>query len=99
LARYQVSFEKAAKEKKNLKLKEIQVTWPPFNKCPWHSAFSALSASGVLYTLNSSELRRLPDLPSLGVGDSPTRRVGKSFFNYKYLREFEAKIGTARNVV
>jgi hypothetical protein len=31
--------------------------------------------------------------------NSPTRRVGESFFNYGYLREFEAKIGTARNVV
>ncbi len=30
--------------------------------------------------------------------DFPTRR-GESFFDYKYLREFEAKIGTARNVV
>jgi hypothetical protein len=31
--------------------------------------------------------------------DSPTRRVGESFFDYEHLREFEAKIGTARNVV
>jgi hypothetical protein len=31
--------------------------------------------------------------------DSPTRRVGESFFNYEYLREYEAEIGTARNVV
>jgi hypothetical protein len=31
--------------------------------------------------------------------DSLTRRVGESFFDYEYLREFEAKIGTARNVV
>jgi hypothetical protein len=31
--------------------------------------------------------------------DSPTHRYGESFFEYKYLREFEAKIGTARNVV
>jgi hypothetical protein len=30
---------------------------------------------------------------------SPTRRVGESFFDYEYLLEFEAKIGTARNVV
>ncbi len=34
-----------------------------------------------------------------GVSNSPTRRVGESFFGYEYLREFEAKIGTARNVV
>ncbi len=32
-------------------------------------------------------------------GESPTRRVGESFFYYEYLREFEAKIGTARKVV
>jgi hypothetical protein len=31
--------------------------------------------------------------------DSPTRRVGESFSNYEYLREYEAQIGTARNVV
>jgi hypothetical protein len=31
--------------------------------------------------------------------DSPTGRVGELFFDYEYLREFEAKIGTARNVV
>jgi hypothetical protein len=28
-----------------------------------------------------------------------TRRVGESIFDYECLREFEAKIGTARNVV
>jgi hypothetical protein len=27
------------------------------------------------------------------------RRVGESFFDYEYLREFDVKIGTARNVV
>ncbi len=31
--------------------------------------------------------------------DSPTRRVGESFSDYEYLREFEGKIGTARKVV
>jgi hypothetical protein len=31
--------------------------------------------------------------------NSPTHRYGESFFEYKYLREFEAKIGTARNVM
>ncbi len=31
--------------------------------------------------------------------NSPTRRVGESFFDHEYLREFGAKIGTARNVV
>ncbi len=33
------------------------------------------------------------------VGDSTTRRVGVSFYDYEYLRQFEAKTGTARNVV
>ncbi len=31
--------------------------------------------------------------------DTPTHRYGESFFKYEYLREFEGKIGTARNVV
>ncbi len=31
--------------------------------------------------------------------ESPTRRVGESFFDYEYLREFKAKIGTAQKVV
>ncbi len=30
--------------------------------------------------------------------DSPTRRFGESFFDYEYLREYEAQIGMARNV-
>ncbi len=38
-------------------------------------------------------------LQLLRVVDSPTRRVGESFFDYEYLREFEAKIGSARKVV
>ncbi len=40
-----------------------------------------------------------PILEFLSDIDSPTRRVGESFFDYEYLREFEAKIGTARKVV
>jgi hypothetical protein len=31
--------------------------------------------------------------------DSPTQRVGESFFDYEYLHEFEAKVGTAQMVV
>jgi hypothetical protein len=31
--------------------------------------------------------------------DSPTRRVGESFFDYEYIHEYEAQIGTARNAV
>jgi hypothetical protein len=42
----------------------------------------------------------LKKIVSLGnLVDSPTRWVGESFFNYEYLREFEAKIGAARNLV
>jgi len=43
--------------------------------------------------------KRLPDSTIRGVGDSPTQRYGESFFEYEYLREFEAKIGMAGNVV
>ncbi len=43
---------------------------------------------------------RFEKIVSIGIlVESPTRRVAESFFNYKYLRKFEAKIGTARNVV
>ncbi len=42
----------------------------------------------------------LKKIVSIGIlTDSPTRRVGESFFDYEYLREFEAKIGSAQNVV
>jgi hypothetical protein len=53
--------------------------------------------------------RRLSDLPSfllniqkptLRLADSESQRLPDSlFFDYEYLREFEAKIGTARKVV
>ena len=53
--------------------------------------------------LAESGSRRLSDSPSFSfkhsTADSPTRRVGESFFDYEYLREFEAKSGTARKVV
>ncbi len=48
----------------------------------------------------------IPNSPSQGVAnsptrqvDSPTRRVGESFFDYEYLREFEVEGGTAGKVV
>jgi hypothetical protein len=45
-------------------------------------------------------LKGLKKILSIGIlVDSPTRRVRESFFDYGYLREFEVKIGTARNVV
>ncbi len=31
--------------------------------------------------------------------DSPTGRVGESFFDYENLREYEAQIGRAQNLV
>jgi hypothetical protein len=31
--------------------------------------------------------------------DSPTQRVGESIFEYEFLLEFEAKIGTAQKLV
>jgi hypothetical protein len=41
---------------------------------------------------------KLMDTPG-NLVDSPTHRYGKSFFEYEYLREIEAKVGTPRNVV
>jgi hypothetical protein len=53
--------------------------------------------------LAESGSRRISDSPSFSFkhskADSPTRRVGESFFDYEYLREFEAKSGTAQKVV
>ncbi len=46
-----------------------------------------------------SESQRLPDSPSRRVADSQTQWVGESFFDDEYLREFEAKSGTARKVM
>ncbi len=40
---------------------------------------------------------RLPD--SEWVAESGSRWLAESFFDYEYLREFEAKSGTARKVV
>ncbi len=45
------------------------------------------------------ESRRLHISLIRRVADSPYRWDGESFFEYEYLREFEAKIATARNVV
>ncbi len=46
-----------------------------------------------------SESRQLRVSLIRRVADSPYRWVGESIFEYEYLREFEAKLGTARNVV
>ncbi len=41
----------------------------------------------------------LKKIVSIGIlVDSPTHRVGELFFDEEYLCEYEAKIGTARNV-
>ncbi len=50
----------------------------------------------MLCTMTIDLFKGLKKIVSLGnLVDSPTRQVGESFFDYKYLREFEAKIGTA----
>ena len=50
------------------------------------------------YTITIDLFKGLKKIVSIGnLVDSPTRRVGESFFDYEYLREFEAKIGIARN--
>jgi len=47
---------------------------------------------------NRKKTPRLADSESRGVGESSTLRIG-SFFDYEYLREFEAQSGTVRKVV
>ncbi len=42
----------------------------------------------------------LKKIVSIGIlVDSLTRWVGELFFDYEYLRKFEAKIGMAQNIV
>jgi hypothetical protein len=51
-------------------------------------------------TITIDFFKGLKKIVSIGnLADSPTRRVGESFYDYEYLREFEAKIGTAQKVV
>jgi hypothetical protein len=51
-------------------------------------------------TITIDLFKGLTKIVSIGIlVDSPTRRVGESFFDYEYLREYEAQIGTARNLV
>ena len=55
-----------------------------------------------IFYLEYIHLRCSAEIINLTIGilvDSPTRRVGESFFDYEYLREYEAQIGTARNLV
>jgi hypothetical protein len=52
----------------------------------------------MLFTITIDLFKGLKKIVSIGnIVDSPTRRVGESFFDYEYLREFEAKIVIARN--
>jgi hypothetical protein len=61
---------------------------------------SAKNKPGMLCTITIDLLKGLKKIVSIGnLVNSPTRRVGESFFDYEYLREFEAKIETAQNVV
>ncbi len=54
----------------------------------------------MLCTITIDLFKSLKKIVSVGIlVDSPTRRVGESFFDYEYLREYEAQIGTARNLV
>jgi hypothetical protein len=51
-------------------------------------------------TITIDLFKGLNKIVSIGIiVDSPTRRVEESFFDYEYLREYEAQIGIARNVV
>jgi hypothetical protein len=63
--------------------------------------FGQKLARDVLYCTMTMELfKGLKKMNTPGnLVDSPTHRYRESFFEYEYLREFEAKIGTARNVV
>ncbi len=55
---------------------------------------------GMWCTITIDLFKGVKKIVSIGIlVDSPTRRVGESFFDYEYLREYEAQIGTARNVV
>ena len=55
---------------------------------------------GMWCTITIDLFKGLKKIVSIGIlVDSSTRRVGESFFDYEYLHEYEAQIGTARNVV
>ncbi len=53
----------------------------------------------MLCTITIDLFKALKQIVSIGnLVDFPTRRVGESFFDYEYLREFEGKFGTAGSV-
>ncbi len=54
----------------------------------------------MLFTIKIELFKGSKIFVSIGnLVDSPTHRYRESFFKYEFLREFEAKIGTARKVV
>jgi hypothetical protein len=54
----------------------------------------------MLCTITIDLFKGLKKIVSIGIlVDSPTWRVGESFFDYEYLHKYEAQIGTAQNVV
>jgi hypothetical protein len=51
-------------------------------------------------TITIDLFKGLIKIVSIGIlVDSLTQRVRESFFDYEYIREYEAQIGTARNAV
>ncbi len=66
---------------------------------PKSKEFFSYSRIFIGHRLPDSPTHRLSDSPNWEVVDSLTWLIGESFFDYKYLRKFEAKFGTARKVV
>ncbi len=61
-------------------------------------SFKHSKADSPTHRAGESSTPRLAESESCRLPDSPTRQVGESFFDYEYLRHFEAKIGTAQKV-
>ncbi len=71
------------------------VICPSFKRSIWQKR-----SQGCSGTVTIDLFKGLKKIARIGnLVDSPTRQVGESFFDYEHLGEFEAKIGTARNVV
>jgi hypothetical protein len=66
---------------------------------PLKAQFGQKLARDVMYYHNRI-IQRFEKMDTPGnLVDSPTHRYGELFFEYENLREFEAKIRTAQNVV
>jgi hypothetical protein len=76
--------------------------WPIFGQIDSPTQRYAESDSPYRWYAESATLRII-DTESFilknSIADSPYRWCGESIFEYEYLSEFEAKIGTARKVV